>query len=76
MAALNTVGSEIIDSQDEVGGYPNPAPTSRPIGSIPDGAAARQAWLDDLEDQIAVDRSVNLSSLHSIVGSAASDRLR
>ena len=35
---------DIIDSQDEVGGYPKHAATSRPIGSIPDGEAARQAW--------------------------------
>jgi hypothetical protein len=63
---------EIIDSEDEVGGYPHYAATKRSL-TVPDGAAARQAWLDALEDEIAVDRSMNLSRLYNIVGSRASD---
>ena len=66
----------VIDSQTDVGGYPAYPGTSRPIDSIPDGADARQAWLDELEDQIAVDRALDLSRLYTLVGSAASDRLR
>jgi hypothetical protein len=66
----------IIDSVDEVGGYPSYAATSRPIDSIPDGVDARQAWLDELEDQIAVDRGLDLTRLYGLVGSEASDRLR
>ncbi|MGD9202689.1 MAG: hypothetical protein PVI26_14095, partial [Chitinispirillia bacterium] len=65
----------IIDSESEVGGYPNYASTSRKLENIPSGAAARQAWLDSLEDEIAVDRKIDLSRLYSIVGSKASDRL-
>jgi hypothetical protein len=67
---------EIVDSQKEVNGYPNYTETSRPISSIPDEAEARQAWLDELEDQIAVDRDLDLSRLYGLVGSAASDKLK
>jgi hypothetical protein len=66
----------IIDSQDEVGGYPNHAPTARPIDSVPGGAEARQAWLDELEDEIAVDLAIDLSRLYGLVGSEASDKLK
>ena len=66
---------DIPDSQEEVGGYPTHAPTARPISSIPDGEAARQAWLDELEDQIAVDRNINLSPLYGMVGTKESDKL-
>ena len=65
----------IIDSEDEVGGYPNYTKTERAL-TVPDGAEARQAWLDSLEDEIAVDRKINLSRLYSLVGSAASDKLK
>jgi hypothetical protein len=76
VADADTGKSEIINSQDDVGGYPKSPATTRAISSIPDGAIARQAWLDELEDQIAVDRSVDLSRLYGLVGSAASDRLK
>jgi hypothetical protein len=66
---------EIIDSEKEVGGYPNYAATSRPI-TVPEGAEARQAWLDSLENEIAVDTSIDLSRLYTMVGSQASDKLR
>jgi hypothetical protein len=66
---------EIIDSQNEVGGYADYAPTSRPI-EVPEGPEARQAWLDELEDEIAVDGAIDLSRLYGLVGSEASDRLK
>jgi len=65
---------EIIDSEDEVGGYPNYPATKRSL-TVPDGAEARQAWLDALEDEIAVDREIDLSRLYKLVGSKASDKL-
>ena len=61
--------------ENEVGGYPNYPPTYRPI-TVPDGAEARQAWLDSLENEIAVDTSIDLSRLYTMVGSQASDKLR
>lgn len=76
VAEADTSRSEIIDSQDEVGGYPQYPATTRAISEIPEGAAARQAWLDQLEDELAVDRGIDLSRLYGLLGSAASDRLR
>jgi hypothetical protein len=64
---------EVIDSQDEVGGYPDYAPTQRPL-TVPEGAEAQQAWLDELEDEIIVDRTINLERLYGLVGSRQSDR--
>ena len=51
------------------------AETSRSL-TVPDGAEARLEWLDSLENEIAVDTSVNLSRLYSMVGSESSDKLR
>ncbi len=65
---------EIIDSEDEVGGYPDYMATSRPIEA--DSVETRQAWLDVLEDEIAVDQNVDLSRRYNLVGSAASDKLK
>jgi pectate lyase/predicted neuraminidase/lysophospholipase L1-like esterase len=65
---------DIPDSQDEVGGYPDYAETRHSL-TVPDGEAARQVWLDDLEDRIAVDTEIDLSGLYDLVGSAASDKL-
>jgi len=64
---------EIIDSETEVGGYPNYPATHRSI-TVPEGAEARQAWLDSLENEMAVDTSIDLSRLYTIVGSLASDK--
>ncbi len=40
----------IIDSQDEVGGYPVHKPTQRKLDTIPDGVEARRQWLDRMEN--------------------------
>lgn len=63
-----------VNSQEEVGGYPNYAETRRKV-TVPEGYAARRAWLDKLEDDIAVDTSLDLSRLYKIIGSQASDKL-
>ncbi len=39
----------IIDSQDEVGGYPSRESTRRELRTIPEGAQARRQWLDRME---------------------------
>ncbi len=39
----------IIDSQEEVGGYPRRASTRRELGTIPEGAEARRQWLGRME---------------------------
>jgi len=41
----------IIDSQEEVGGYPRRESTRRELGSIPGGAEARRQWLDRMEQK-------------------------
>ncbi len=41
----------IIDSQDEVGGYPSRESTRRELGIIPEGLAARHQWLDRMEGE-------------------------
>lgn len=66
---------KIIDSQNEVGGYPKYTATKRAL-SVPSGVSARRAWLDKLEDEIAVDKNIDLSPLYGRVGSRASDRLK
>jgi hypothetical protein len=65
----------VINSQNEVGGYPVYSETSRSL-TVPDGIDARQEWLDELEDEIAVDTTIDLSRLYTMVGSQASDKLR
>jgi len=65
----------IIDSENEVGGYPDYQETRHSL-TVPDGVEARQKWLDELEDKVAVDTEIDLSRLYSIVGSEASDKLR
>jgi hypothetical protein len=39
----------IIDSQDEVGGYPSRESTRRELGTVPEGAEARRQWLERME---------------------------
>jgi hypothetical protein len=41
----------IIDSQEEVGGYPRREPTRRELGIVPVGAEARRQWLDHMEQK-------------------------
>jgi len=39
----------IIDSQEEVGGYPLRDATRRQLGAIPEGIEARRRWLESME---------------------------
>ncbi len=55
-------GGRVIDSQNEVGGYPHPTPTSRSV-TVPDSVDARRAWLDELSSQLAVASSLNVPPL-------------
>jgi hypothetical protein len=66
---------KLIDSQKEVGGYPNYPETKRSL-TVPDGPEARQAWLDSLENEIAIDKKIDLSRLYTVVGSKSSDKLQ
>lgn len=50
VASVLKRGGRILDSQDEVGGYPRYGPTHREFEPIPVGAAARRQWLERMED--------------------------
>lgn len=63
----------IINSQNDVGGYPNYSETRRSL-TVPDGAGARRAWLDSIENEIAVDKEIDLSRLYDLIGSNESDK--
>ena len=64
-----------INSPSEVGGYPDYPETKHTL-VVPEGEAARQAWLDELEDAFAVDRNIDLSRYYGMVGSEADDKLK
>jgi hypothetical protein len=52
----------IINSQDEVGGYPVRPATRRAL-VVPDDLAERQRWLDGLADSLAEDKKLDLAPL-------------
>jgi len=52
----------IIDSQQQVGGYPVRTPSSRAV-VVPDGVAARREWLDRLSSELATDATLNVRPL-------------
>jgi hypothetical protein len=47
----------IIDSQNDVGGYPVRTATKRPL-VVPDGAPARRTWLEKLSKELSEDPSL------------------
>jgi hypothetical protein len=51
IADLLNRGGRIIDSQDQVGGYPQVAPVLRPL-DIPEGVSAIDAWLAGLAGEL------------------------
>jgi hypothetical protein len=61
-ARRDAIDARIIDSQNEVGGYPHPSPTSRSV-TVPDSVDARRTWLDELSSQLAVASSLNVPPL-------------
>ena len=64
---------KVIDSQNDVGGYADYSVASRSV-KMPDGKKARRVWLDSLEDEIAIDREIDLSRIYKFVGSKESDK--
>jgi hypothetical protein len=57
-SVIERTGS-IIDSQEEVGGYPKRASTTRAI-EVPEGVAARRKWLGRLSEELGEDENVSL----------------
>lgn len=57
----------IIDSQEDVGGYPLRPSTSRSL-LVPDGAAARRQWLDRMSDDLAVDATIDVDAFWRRLG--------
>jgi hypothetical protein len=64
---------EIVNSEEQVGGYPKYEETRHTV-KVPEGVAARRAWLDSLEDAMAVDTNLDLSRLYGIVGTHEDDK--
>lgn len=59
IASIVRGDGRIIDSQEEVGGYPVRTPTSRPLVVPRD----RRAWLEKLSRELAVDRALDVRPL-------------
>jgi hypothetical protein len=57
----------IIDSQDQVGGYPIRPPAMRRL-EVPAGADARRGWLEALSAELAVDANVDVAALARRLG--------
>jgi hypothetical protein len=57
----------IIDSQEEVGGYPVRAATAHAL-VVPDGVEARRRWLDELSSALEEDTSLDLAPLWKRMG--------
>ena len=57
----------IIDSQQQVGGYPLRAPTTRAV-AVPDGIDARRRWLDGLSRDLNEDSTLDLAPLWKRMG--------
>jgi hypothetical protein len=53
---------KIIDSQEQAGGYPVRALTTRTL-SVPDGVDARRKWLDELSRALEEDATLDLGTL-------------
>ncbi|MEO6402303.1 MAG: hypothetical protein ABIP62_09855 [Vicinamibacteria bacterium] len=60
-SVINGTG-RIIDSQEEVGGYPKRAETKRAL-TVPDGKAKRLEWLEQMMKALEFDPQVNASAL-------------
>jgi hypothetical protein len=65
-SVIDGVG-KIIDSQEQVGGYPVRTQTTRVL-SVPDGADARRKWLDGLSRALEEDTTIDLSPLWKRLG--------
>jgi hypothetical protein len=57
-------GGRIIDSQEEVGGYPVRPPTARKV-SVPKDLGQRRRWLEMLSRELVEDKGLDLTPLWS-----------
>ncbi|MGW8315782.1 MAG: T9SS type A sorting domain-containing protein [Bacteroidales bacterium] len=57
----------VIDSQNEVGGYPQYEATSRSIDSIPSEAEDRRVWLDSISNSFGAAEDLNVSPLYAFI---------
>lgn len=57
----------IIDSQEQVGGYPVRAQTTQSV-AVPDGIDARRRWLDELSHALDEDTTLDLAPLWKRMG--------
>ena len=59
----------IINSQEDVGGYPVRPPTHRAL-TVPDGLEARRRWLAALAKELEEDKALDLEPLRRRLGQA------
>jgi hypothetical protein len=52
----------IIDSQEQVGGYPV-RPEVKRVAEVPEDLTARRAWLQKLSDELSEDKSIDVAPL-------------
>ncbi|MGW8314802.1 MAG: hypothetical protein ACWGNV_04310 [Bacteroidales bacterium] len=57
----------IIDSQEEVGGYPDDDPAARSIEYIPSTESGRRAWLDSISSSLETAGDLDVSPLYAFV---------
>ena len=62
----------IIDSQEQVGGYPVRAPTTRAV-VVPDGLEQRRRWLEQLATELGEDTSLDMAPLWKRLGAQWKD---
>jgi len=67
-SVIDGTGS-IIDSQEQVGGYPMRAQSARAV-TVPDGSDARRKWLDGLSRDLEEDATLDLGPLWKRMGVA------
>jgi hypothetical protein len=57
----------IIDSQSEVGGYPEFDSTARTIDQIPSTAEGRRTWLDSIATSLEEEKELDVSTLYQFI---------
>ena len=67
MSIMKEGNGTIIDSQEQVGGYPVRAQTTQTV-TVPDGIDARRRWLDDLSRALENDTTLDLAPLWKRMG--------
>ena len=66
---------KIIDSQEQVGGYPVRTQTRRAL-PVPDGLDARRKWLNELSRSLGEDTTLDLAPLWKRVGGQRANSMR